>query len=154
MLQTNAFDYQKQIPRIIAAMAAAEKEIGDHGLDPLLRHLVKLRASQINGCAFCVKMHTAESRRDGETSERLDRLVVWRHVDDFSEREKAALAWTEALTNLDPTADQTALKRRLAEHFSDSEIAALTAQRSEEHTSELQSIMRHPYADFCLKKKK
>src|SRR3546814_17753060 len=73
-------------------------------------------------------MHTAESRRDGETSERLDRLVVWRHVDDFSEREKAALAWTEALTNLDPTADQTALKRRLAEHFSDSEIAALTAQ--------------------------
>src|SRR3546814_8279687 len=94
MLQTNAFDYQKQIPRIIAAMAAAEKEIGDHGLDPLLRHLVKLRASQINGCAFCVKMHTAESRRDGETSERLARLVVWRHVDAFSEHEKADLAWT------------------------------------------------------------
>src|SRR3546814_11004614 len=85
MLQTNAFDYQKQIPRIIAAMAAAEKEIGDHGLDPLLRHLVKLRASQINGCAFCVKMHTAESRRDGATRERPDSPVAWRPVTDRTE---------------------------------------------------------------------
>src|SRR3546814_10933381 len=120
MLQTNAFDYQKQIPRIIAAMAAAEKEIGDHGLDPLMRHLVKLRASQINGCAFCVTMHTAESRRDGETSERLDSLVVWRPVDHFSDREKAARACTEALPKPDPTAAQPALKPRLAETFSDS----------------------------------
>src|SRR3546814_14771689 len=128
MLQTNAFDYQKQIPRIIAAMAAAEKEIGDHGLDPLLRHLVKLRASQINGSAFCVKMHTAESRRDGETSERLERLVVRRHVDDFSEREKAAPAWTEALTNPDPTAYQTPLNPPTSRPIPDPRQPAPTRQ--------------------------
>lgn len=128
MLQTNAFDYQRQIPEILKAMIASEQAIAASGLDPKLRHLVKLRASQVNGCAFCVKMHLGEARKDGETQERLDRLVVWRHVDDFSEREKAALAWTEALTSLDAAADHGAEKRRLAEHFPDSEIAALTAQ--------------------------
>lgn len=127
MLQTNAFDYQRQIPQILKAMVASEKAIADHGLDPMLRHLVKLRASQINGCAFCVKMHLGEAREDGETNERLDRVIVWRHVGDFSEREKAALAWTEALTELDSAADHTAVKQRLAQSFSDSEIAALTA---------------------------
>src|SRR3546814_14312713 len=123
-------------------MVGAETAIGDHGLDPKLRHLVNLRASQINGCAFCVKMHTGEARRDGETADRLDRLIVWQHVDDFSEREKAALAWTEALTYLDRGADHAAVKRRLAltyldrgadhaavkrrlaEHFADPQIAA------------------------------
>lgn len=127
MLQTNAFDYQQQIPQILKAMIATEQAIAAGGLNPKLRHLVKLRASQINGCAFCVKMHLAEARKDGETQERLDRLVVWRHVDDFSEAEKAALAWTEALTLLDSTADHTALKQRLARSFSDQEIAVLTA---------------------------
>src|SRR3546814_9904226 len=127
MLQTNAFDYQKQIPRIIAAMAAAEKEIGDHGLDPLLRHLVKLRASQVNGCAHCVKMHTREARADGETNERLDRLVVWRHVDDYTPREKAALAFTEAMTRLDDQSVLSELRAALREHFSEQEVAALGA---------------------------
>ena len=127
MLQTNAFDYQQQIPRIIAAMAASEKAIADSGLDPMLRHLVKLRASQINGCAFCVKMHLDEARKDGETQERLDRVIVWRHVEDFSEREKAALLWTEALTRLEHDADHTAAKQRLVQSFSNREIAALTA---------------------------
>ena len=127
MLQTNAFDYQRQIPEIMKAMIASEQAIAASGLDPVLRHLVKLRASQMNGCAFCVKMHLGEARKDGETQERLDRLVVWRHVDDFSEREKAALAWTEALTELDSAADHTEPKQHLARSFSDQEIAALTA---------------------------
>lgn len=127
MLQTKAFDYRQQIPQVIQALTTAEKAVADSGIDPQLRHLVKLRASQINGCAFCVKMHLAEARHDGETQERLDRLVVWPHVDDFNEREKAALAWTEALTCLDRGADHGPVKRRLAEHFSDPEIAALTA---------------------------
>ncbi|MGD1875901.1 MAG: carboxymuconolactone decarboxylase family protein [Kiloniellaceae bacterium] len=126
MLQTKAFDYRQQIPEVIKALIAAETETAK-GMDPLLRHLVKLRASQINGCAFCVKMHLAEARQDGETQDRLDRVVVWAQVDDFDAREKAALAWTEALTYLDRGADHTDLKRRLAEHFSDPEIAALTA---------------------------
>lgn len=127
MLQTNAFDYQKQIPDAIQALGAAEMTIAAEGLEPLLRHLVKLRASQINGCAFCVKMHLAEARKDGETGARLDRLVVWAHVDDFDEREKAALAWTEALTYLERGADLAPLKQALKAHFSDHEIAALTA---------------------------
>jgi AhpD family alkylhydroperoxidase len=92
MLQTNAFDYQKQIPETLKAMGAAEQASAAEGLDPMLRHLVKLRASQINGCAFCVKMHLAEARQDGETQDRLDRVVVWEHVDEFDAREKAALA--------------------------------------------------------------
>lgn len=126
MLQTKAFDYRQQIPEVIKALIAAETETAK-GMAPLLRHLVKLRASQINGCAFCVKMHLAEARQDGETQDRLDRVVVWAQVDDFDAREKAALAWTEALTYLDRGADHTDLKRRLAQHFSDPEIAALTA---------------------------
>jgi len=127
MLQTNAFDYQKQIPEILKAWRAAEQAIAAEGLDPLLRHLVKLRASQINGCAFCVKMHLAEARHDGETQERLDRLVVWAQVDDFTAREKVALAWTEALTHLGGNPDLAPLKPALKEHFSDHEIATLTA---------------------------
>lgn len=127
MLQTKAFDYQQQIPEVLKAMVGVEQATVAQGFDPLLRHLVKLRASQINGCAFCVKMHTREARDDGETNERLDRVTVWAHVDDFSEREKAALAWTEALTYLDRGADHAPLKARLAEHFSDPEIANLTA---------------------------
>jgi len=126
MLQTKAFDYRQQIPAAIKAMIGAETETAK-GIDPKLRHLVKLRASQINGCAFCVKMHLAEARKDGETQDRLDRLVIWEHVDDFSEREKAALAWTEALTYLDRGADHAPLKQRLAQSFSDPEIATLTA---------------------------
>jgi AhpD family alkylhydroperoxidase len=127
MLQTNAFDYQKQIPETLKAMGAAEQASAAEGLDPMLRHLVKLRASQINGCAFCVKMHLAEARQDGETQDRLDRVVVWEHVDEFDAREKAALAWTEALTYLDRGVDPEPLKQRLKQHFSDPEIAALTA---------------------------
>lgn len=126
MLQTNAFDYRAQIPEVMKVLGSAEAETAK-GIDPKLRHLVKLRASQINGCAFCVKMHLAEARKDGESDDRLDRVVVWAHVDDFSDREKAALAWTEALTYLDRGADHTAVKQRLKEHFSDPEIAALTA---------------------------
>jgi len=126
MLQTNAFDYRQQIPDVIKALIAAEAETAK-GIDPMLRHLVKLRASQINGCAFCVKMHLAEARQDSETNERLDRVIVWQHVDDFTEAEKAALAWTEALTSLDRGADLAPFKARLAQHFSDTEIAALTA---------------------------
>src|SRR5262249_55033227 len=89
--------------------------------------LVELRASQINGCAHCVNWHLRKARQDGETNERLDRVVVWHHADDFSARERAALAWTEALTTLDPHADLAALRAQLRAHFSDKEIAVLTA---------------------------
>ena len=127
MSQQDTIDFKGAAPDIYKALSRAEIAITRHGLDATLRHLVKLRASQMNGCAFCVKMHTAEARADGETNDRLDRLVVWRHVDDFSAAEKGALAWTEALTELRPDADYGALRARLRQHFSDSEIAGLTA---------------------------
>lgn len=111
---------------IYAALLEVHKRLAETGFDRKLTHLVLLRASQMNGCAFCVKMHTREARQDGETSDRLDRLIVWSHVGDFSEREKAALAYTEALTELDPRTDFGPLRARLRPHFSEPEISVLT----------------------------
>ncbi len=108
-------------------MAGVHEVMNNHGFDRTIHHLVQLRASQINRCGFCVKMHTKEARQDGETSERLDRVIVWDQVNDFSDREKAALAWTDGLTTLDPNTDIGALRARLREHFSDREIGILTA---------------------------
>ncbi|VCU68754.1 Carboxymuconolactone decarboxylase family protein [Pigmentiphaga humi] len=127
MSRSAAVNPAAQLPDVYRALSAAQQTILDQDLPITLHHLVVLRASQINQCAFCVKMHIAEARRDGETSERLDRLVVWEHVGDYSESEKAALAWTEALTVLDRKTDYGALRVRLREHFSDSQIAALTS---------------------------
>src|SRR3954463_66614 len=115
------------IPDVYPALLKVSETIGAQGLDKKLHHLIHLRASQINGCAFCVKMHLREAREDGETSDRLDRLVVWAHVSDFTEAEKAALAWTEALTVLDPKTDYGPLRARLRAVFSDEQISTLTA---------------------------
>jgi AhpD family alkylhydroperoxidase len=114
------------VPEIFPALLQVHEVVSGLGLDKKLHHLVHLRASQINGCAFCVKMHTREARQDGETNDRLDRLIVWAHVSDFSEAEKAALAWTEALTVLDPKTDYASLRGRLRVSFTDKEIGALT----------------------------
>ena len=119
--------YQQLLPDVYQALLKVNPAINAAGLDRRLQHLVHLRASQINGCAFCVKMHTREAREDGETNERLDRLVVWRHVDDYSPREKAALAFTEAMTRLDDQSVLPALRAALREHFSELEVAALGA---------------------------
>jgi AhpD family alkylhydroperoxidase len=126
MTNFDRIDLRSNAGRPLQALAGVEKILGDAGLSPLLRHLVKLRASQINGCAFCVAMHIREARQDGETAERLDSLVVWRDVDDYGEQERAALAWTEALTRLDAPANLGPLHSALARHFSGPEIAALT----------------------------
>ena len=120
-------DYQRDIPEILKAMVGLNTVIAGTGLERSLHHLVQLRASQINCCGFCVEMHTREARQDGEIGERLDRVVVWDQVDDFSEREKAAFAWTEALTDLDPKADLAPLRARLRKVFTDPEIGVLTA---------------------------
>jgi len=127
MSDARAVRYEQAIPDILEAMAGVHTAIDAHGLDRKLRHLVMLRASQINRCAHCIKMHTREARADGESNERLDRVVVFEQVGDFSEREKAALAWTEALTTIDPRTDYAALRARLRAQFSDKEIGVLTA---------------------------
>ncbi|HKV00374.1 MAG TPA: carboxymuconolactone decarboxylase family protein [Vineibacter sp.] len=127
MSETSAVKYEQVMGDVLQAMAGVHKVMDTHGFDRTLQHLVQLRASQINGCAFCIKMHTREARQDGETSDRLDRVIVWRHVHDFTEREKAALAWTEALTVIDGKADLAPIRARLRQHFSEEEIGVLTA---------------------------
>lgn len=119
--------HETNIPEIYGLLQKAHHAIADTGFDIHLAHLIMLRASQINGCGFCVKMHTEEARRDGEANERLDRLIVWRHVDDFSPAEKMAFAYTEALTYMSETDDLGSLRNELREHFSDKLISAMTA---------------------------
>ena len=117
----------QQLPSVYQALYQVHVKLDELALlERKLHHLVLLRASQINGCAFCVNMHIREARTDGETQDRIDRLIVWRHVNDFSEQEKAAFEWTEALTSIDTTADYTPLRQKLLQHFSQQQIAALT----------------------------
>jgi AhpD family alkylhydroperoxidase len=125
--ETRAVKYEQEIGDLVQAMASAQGAVDTQVFDRKINHLVKLRASQINGCAFCIKMHTKEAREDGETNERLDRVIVWDHVHDFSDKEKAALAWTEALTVLDRKTDFGAIRARLRQHFSEREIGILTS---------------------------
>ena len=119
--------YPQLARAVMQALGQVNPAIDALGLDRMLHHLVVLRASQINGCAHCVKMHTHDGRKDGETNERLDRLVVWRHVDDYTPREKAALAFTEAMTRLDDQSVLPELRAALREHFTEQEVAALGA---------------------------
>lgn len=120
--ETAPFRHDLNVPAVYQAFIAAETAAVGAGVDKHLVHLLKLRASQLNQCAFCVKMHAKEARADGETNDRLDRLVVWSHVSDFTAKEKAALAWAEALTQLPTHADLGPLR----EHFTDVEASALT----------------------------
>ncbi|MEX0299516.1 MAG: carboxymuconolactone decarboxylase family protein [Kordiimonas sp.] len=127
MTDTRMIDYPNRIADVYGAWADIETVLAGKGIERGLNHLVKLLASQINNCAFCVKMHTSEARRDGETNERLDRLVVWRHVNDFTMAEKAAFAWAEALTVLSDDTDFGLLRAELRQHYSDEQIAVLTS---------------------------
>ena len=128
MKDKNTIRYPQQAAGVMQALAQVNPAINALGLGTALHHLVVLRASQINVCAHCVKMHTLDARKAGETSERLDRLVVWQHVDDYTPREKAALAFTEAMTRLDDQSRLPELRAALHEHFSEQEVAALGAE--------------------------
>lgn len=106
-------------------MSAVETYL--HGaLDLKLLSLVKLRASQINGCAFCLDMHAHEARADGEAQQRLDILPAWRETNLFDERERAALAWTEALTRIADTHAPDEAYEALRAEFSEAECVNLT----------------------------
>lgn len=100
--------------------------LADAGLAPSLMELVKIRASQINGCAFCLHMHTAEARKSGETEERLYLLDAWRESPLYSDRERAALAWTESLTLVSQTRAPDDVYEALQKHFDEKEQVALT----------------------------
>ena len=116
----------KLAPESFKAMMALEAGIKAGPLEHGLLHLVKLRASQINGCAFCIHMHATDARKAGETEMRLYMLNAWRESSLYSARERAALAWTEALTLLSETGAPDADYELLAQHFSEGEQVYLT----------------------------
>lgn len=113
-------------PEGTKAMVAVEAAIGKSGLEHGLLELVRLRASQINGCAFCIYMHVKDAVKNGESDMRLHLLDAWRHSPVFSDRERAALGWTEALTNLAETGASDSDYELLKDQFSETEIAYLT----------------------------
>ncbi len=126
---TRPVQLDRELPEVFRALLAVHAANDRHGLARGLCHLVHLRASQINGCAHCIRMHAREAREDGETDARLDHLAGWRHMDDYTPAERAALAWTEALTRLgDHATDLGALRAELRAHFADAQIAALTVE--------------------------
>lgn len=119
--------YARTAPDVTAALMAIGKTVDDSGLEKSLTELVKIRVSQINGCAYCVQVHIDLARRHGVSQAQLDQLAVWEGANVFSAREGAALAWGEALALMPgkPVAD--AVYMRLQAQFSASEIVFLTA---------------------------
>jgi AhpD family alkylhydroperoxidase len=118
-------DFSKAAPGSMQAMYKLQKYTEESGLEHSLLELVKTRASQINGCAYCLDMHTKDARAAGETEQRLYTLSAWRETPFFTERERAALAWTEVITLISNT------------HASDEEYAAAREQFSEEEIVKL-----------------
>jgi len=120
-------DYKQASPRAFQAMLQMEHEVHKSGLEESLLELVKSRASQINGCAWCLDMHTKDARARGETEQRLYLLPVWRESPCYTERERAALAWTEALTQLSATHDVSDdVYEQARSQFSETELVNLT----------------------------
>lgn len=119
--------HERTQPDLFVHLGKTHALMAERGLDPGLSTLIELRASQMNRCAFCVDLHLAQARKAGIPQDKLDRLIVWRDVDLFSAAERAVLAWTEALTDLQPAADFEPLRADLRAHFSDAEISVITA---------------------------
>src|SRR5918912_1136448 len=107
-------------------MLALEQYVRKSGLEPALLELVRLRASYINGCAYCVDMHTKDARAAGESEQRLFAVPVWRETPFFTPRERAALAWTEAVTELARTGVPDDVYEQASAEFSESELVDLT----------------------------
>ncbi|SEU10821.1 carboxymuconolactone decarboxylase family protein [Paenibacillus sp. NFR01] len=118
-------DHRKANPAAYQALAKLEDAATKMGLDPVLFELVKIRASQINGCAFCVDMHIKDLRKMGESEERLALVVVWRESPVFTEKERAALALTEAVTRIADAGVPEAVYEEARKHFSESDYVAL-----------------------------
>ena len=120
-------DFRKASPQGDKAMMGLHMFVRNCGLDHSLLELVKLRASQINGCAHCIDMHTKELRADGESEQRLYLLNAWREAPVYTDRERAALAWTEAVTLISQTHAPDDVYNEVRAHFSEAETVNLTA---------------------------
>jgi AhpD family alkylhydroperoxidase len=118
-------NYSKVLPEGLRFMNQLDHYSGHSGLEPGLVDLIKLRASQINGCAYCVDMHTKDARTGGETEQRLYNLTVWREAPYYTERERAALAFTEAVTLIANGWIPDELYNQVRAHFSEEEMVKL-----------------------------
>ncbi len=118
--------YAKISPGGTQAISALEDYVKQCGLERSLLELVRLRASQINGCAFCIDMHTKDAREEGESEQRLYGLSAWRESPFYSEREKAAMAWTEAITKINEKQIPDEVYARATQQFTDKELVDLT----------------------------
>ena len=118
--------YSKVTPEGYRAMAGLERYVRESGLEPSLLELVKLRASQINGCAYCIDMHWKDARARGESEQRLYGLMAWRESPYYTERERAALAWTEAVTLIADSHVPDDLYEEVRQYFNETELVNLT----------------------------
>ena len=123
---TRRIDSASAAPGAMKAMLALEEYVRTSGLEPRLLELVRLRASYLNGCAYCVDMHTKDARAAGESEQRLYAVPVWRETPFFTPRERAALAWTEAVTELGRSGVPDPLFEEARRHFTDAELVNLT----------------------------
>ena len=119
-------EYLKVAPGVSQAMGGLQRAVHESGLEPSLLELVKTRASQINGCAFCLDMHTKDARAGGETEQRLYALSAWRETPFYTDRERAALAWTEAVTLIAESHVPDDVYEQAREQLSEQELAYLT----------------------------
>jgi AhpD family alkylhydroperoxidase len=119
-------NFYQAAPDTIKALSALEAQVQASGLEQSLIELVKTRASQINGCAFCINMHTADARKHGETEQRLYLLNAWREAPVYTDRERAALGWTEAVTLISETHAPDDVYDEVRKHFSEAETVNLT----------------------------
>ncbi len=120
-------NYYQASPATIDGLAAFGEQLAASFGDPKLKALVELRVSQINGCAFCIDLHSTEARKLGEHAQRLDCLPVWREVSFYSDREKAAFAWAEAVTLVSQTHVPDDVYAEAKAYFTDKELVELTA---------------------------
>lgn len=119
-------DYRKIHPAAMQAMVGLEQAVHEGPLEPELLELIKMRASQINGCAYCLDMHSKDARARGESEQRLYLLNAWREAPFYSDRERAALAWCEMITLVAEQHAPDDVYQELSAHFSDEEIVSLT----------------------------
>jgi AhpD family alkylhydroperoxidase len=119
-------DYRQFGQEALQAMLALERYLAGCGFDGRFMHLLKLRASQINGCAYCIDMHAIDARAAGETEQRLYALDAWRETPFFDQRERAGLAWVEAVTLVSQGHVPDAVYDQARQHFSEKELVDLT----------------------------
>lgn len=125
-MSSKRLNYYAAAPQAMKAMMGLEKAAAESVLPRSLRELVRIRASQINGCAYCIDMHTTDASNQGETLRRLAALSAWHETPFFNEQERAALLWTETLTLVAATHAPDDIYAKVAAAFSDQELAELT----------------------------